>query len=419
VAGDRNHSSRLAVSVEGARQSTLRKTNLGAVARLVLASDPPVTRVRVASALNMARSTASRLVDELVDGRVVVELDAPDPSGRGRPATPLVANSRVAALGLQVNTTFLVARLINLQGHVIAERRVEGDFRSSRPGRVLRRLDRLMARVLGDAAADVEVVGVGLALPGLVDARAGRLLIAPNLGWADVRPADHLAIPESFSLHLGNEADMAARAVAEASPGRPSGLRDFIFLSGETGIGASTVSGGEILGGRHGWAGEIGHMCVHPEGPPCPCGSHGCLELYAGRKAIIAAAGLDEGSDDSERLSTLFDQGRTEAVRAVEQAGAALATALVGAVNLLDVHVIVLGGHLGEIGRLLKGSLEDELGARVLSARWMAPRVESRDDDDALACRGAAFVPLTSLVEDPGAWIARQQDARADRSPGG
>jgi predicted NBD/HSP70 family sugar kinase len=411
VVGDRNHSARLGVPTEAARQSTLRVTNLRAVARLVVASDPPVTRVRVASALNMARSTASRLVDELVDGRMVVELDAPDPSGRGRPATPLVANPRIAALGLQVNTTFLVARLLNLQGHVIAERRVEGDFRSSRPAVVLRRLDRLMARVLDDAAAQVEVVGAGLALPGLVDAGAGRLLVAPNLGWADVHPADHLAIPDSYRLHLGNEADMAARAVAEMSPGRPAELRDFIFLSGETGIGASTVLDGEILGGRHGWAGELGHMCVSADGPPCPCGSRGCLELYAGRRAIIAAAGLDDGSDDTERLSMLVDQGHPGAVRAVQQAGAALATALVGAVNLLDVHVIVLGGHLGEIGRLLQGSLEDELRARVLSARWTTPRVETRDDDDALAARGAAFVPLTSLVENPAAWLAQHQDA--------
>jgi predicted NBD/HSP70 family sugar kinase len=411
VVGDQNHSARLGVPTEAARQSTLRVTNLRAVARLVVASDPPMTRVRVASALNMARSTASRLVDELVDGRVVVELDAPDPSGRGRPATPLVANPRIAALGLQVNTTFLVARLLNLQGHVIAERRVEGDFRSSRPAVVLRRLDRLMARVLDDAAAQVEVVGAGLALPGLVDAGAGRLLVAPNLGWADVHPADHLGIPDSYRLHLGNEADMAARAVAEMSPGRPAELRDFIFLSGETGIGASTVLDGEILGGRHGWAGELGHMCVSADGPPCPCGSRGCLELYAGRRAIIAAAGLDGGSDDTERLSMLVDQGHPGAVRAVQQAGAALATALVGAVNLLDVDVIVLGGHLGEIGRLLQGSLEDELRARVLSARWTTPRVETRDDDDALAARGAAFVPLTSLVENPAAWLAQHQDA--------
>jgi predicted NBD/HSP70 family sugar kinase len=265
--------------------------------------------------------------------------------------------------------------------------------------------------VLDDAAAQVEVVGAGLALPGLVDAGAGRLLVAPNLGWADVHPADHLAIPGSYRLHLGNEADMAARAVAEMSPGRPAELRDFIFLSGETGIGASTVLDGEILGGRHGWAGELGHMCVSADGPPCPCGSRGCLELYAGRRAIIAAAGLDDGSDDTERLSMLVDQGHPGAVRAVQQAGAALATALVGAVNLLDVHVIVLGGHLGEIGRLLQGSLEDELRARVLSARWTTPRVETRDDDDALAARGAAFVPLTSLVENPAAWLAQHQDA--------
>jgi predicted NBD/HSP70 family sugar kinase len=178
-------------------------------------------------------------------------------------------------------------------------------------------------------------------------------------------------------------------------------------LSGETGIGASAVLGGEILGGRHGWAGEIGHACVEPGGPSCACGSRGCLELYAGRKAIIKAAGLDEETP-TKRMVELLDEGEPAVQEAVQSACSALGTALVGAVNMLDINVVVLGGHLGEIGRFLQVGLEEELGRRVLSARWMPPRVEWRSPDDALAARGAAYVPLRRVLADPAAWIARR-----------
>ena len=91
---------------------------------------------------------------------------------------------------------------------------------------------------------------------------------------------------------IGNEADLAARTVAESAPGRPGDLSDFIYLSGEIGIGGAVVVDGRGMAGRHGWAGEIGHVSVDPDGPACPCGSTGCLERYAGKDAILSAAGL-------------------------------------------------------------------------------------------------------------------------------
>jgi hypothetical protein len=92
-----------------ARQSSLRTRNLAAVARAVVATGVPLSRTDVAATVATTRSTDARLVDELVEGGVLTELQNPNPTGRGRPATPLVANPRRAALGLQVNTTVLAA----------------------------------------------------------------------------------------------------------------------------------------------------------------------------------------------------------------------------------------------------------------------------------------------------------------------
>ncbi len=393
------------------RQASLRTTNLAAALRAVLGSVDPVSRAGVAGALGVTRSTASRLVDELVDSGVLVELDPGAASGRGRPGVPLRASPRVAALGLQVNTTFLAARVVNLRGEVLGEHRETADLRGSQAPEVLLRLDRLAGLLLDDLAGSIDLVGAGLALPGIVEADSGRLLVAPNLGWSDVRPADHLPgladLTRAQPLLLGNEADLAASATAEVAPGRAGPLQDFLYLSGENGIGAAAVLGGQLLTGRHGWAGELGHACADPHGPVCRCGSTGCLELYAGRQAILAAAGLPPGTSPRE-LADLARAGHVGATRAVDAAATALAVVLGGAVNLLDLNVVVLGGHLAQLSDVLAPRLEQQLARRVLSARWVPPRVEVHGTDDALGASGAAFVPLRRVVDDPGTWIGHR-----------
>lgn len=390
------------------RASTQRPLNLAAVVRTVVASPDELSRADVAATLGLTRSTASRLVDELVAAGLLTELKARHPSGRGRPGTPLAASADIAALGLEVGTTSLTARLVDLRGTVLGERHESGDFAASTPGRVLRRLDRLGTQLLHDRPRGMALVGTALALPGIVDTASGTLLTAPNLGWTDVRPSTlvDVGVTPGETLMLGNEADMSARAVAEVAPGRAGPLEDFFYLSGETGIGGAAVLGGQVMTGRHGWAGEIGHVSVDPRGPVCRCSSTGCLELYAGRRALLETAGLDEHAAPREVADRAL-AGDPAAQRAIEQAATALAVALGGVINVLDIHVVVLGGHLGQVADAVAPRLEEELMRRVLSARWVSPRVEAHRTDDRPAATGAALMQLNRVIDDPGAWISR------------
>src|SRR5688572_9275650 len=297
----------------------------------------------------MTRSTASRLVDELVAGGLLDEVERVGLPRRGRPATPLVPGARFAALGFQVDAGLLAARVLDLRGRVVAEHVVEDDFVASDPGATLARLGALAADLTDALPAGLRLVGTGLALPGIVDVGAGILLRAPNLGWSDLRPADLLDGHLPFPVVLGNEADLAARTVAERAPGRPGPLQDFVYLSGQIGVGGAAVLGGRVMAGSSGWAGEMGHVCVDPAGPACRCGSTGCLEQYAGRHALMTAAGLplDAGPEELRTRATAADPA---AVRALDTAIRALAVALAGVVNVLDIPTVVLGGHLGQLG---------------------------------------------------------------------
>jgi predicted NBD/HSP70 family sugar kinase len=252
--------------------------------------------------------------------------------------------------------------------------------------------------------AGLRPVGAGLALPGLVDVAAGALLRAPNLGWSDVPVADLLAahLPPELRPVLGNEADLAARTVAETAPGRPGPLRDFLYLSGQIGIGGAAVLGGQVMTGSAGWAGEVGHVCVDPEGPACRCGSTGCLEQYAGRHALLAAAGLPLDTAPGE-VAALAEAGDADVRRALDTAARALGVALAGVVNVLDLPVVVLGGHLA--AEPLRPRLEELLGRRVLSARWRRPVVEAIPGLPAAGATGAALRALGDVLADPVAWL--------------
>ena len=392
---------RLAGAPSSARQSTVRTTNLALVLRTVCAAPGPLSRADIAGATGMTRATAARLADELVAGGLLDELEREPLPRRGRPATPLVPGARFTALGLQADAGLLAARVVDLRGRVVAERVEPGDLRGSDPAATLAALGALAAGVLTGLPPDPLLVGAGLALPGVVDAETGVLLRAPNLGWSDLRPTAQLAahLPAGLDVVLGNEADLAARTVAEEAPGRPGPHRDFVYLSGQIGIGGAIVLGGRVTGSS-GWAGEVGHVCVDPDGPACSCGSTGCLELFAGRHALLRAAGLplDTPAGDLARLAAA---GEPAAVAALDASSWALGVALAGVVNVVGIPTVVLGGHLAELADLLRPTLEEHLAGRVLSARWRRPRVVSVPGPPAAGATGAALQVLEDVLAHP------------------
>lgn len=402
-----DHAAGMALAVRRVDQARVRASNLALVARTVYAAEPAPTRAGVAAATSMTRSTVSRLVDDLVAGGIVTELGQVARTGPGRPGTPLApAPGRFVALGLQVDVDYLAALVVDLRGHRLAERVVTADLRRSRPGPVLERLAAVAEDLVAQLPAGTIVAGAGLALPGIVSAEGGHLLHAPNLGWSDVDVAAAIdpARLGGARVRAGNEADLASVTVSQTRPGHPSGLQDFIHLSGEAGIGGAVVLGGRPLGGRHGWGGEIGHVSIDPAGPACPCGSTGCLEQYAGKPALLATAGLAPDTPMSE-LADRAARGEPVAGAALDRAAWALGCALADVVNIVDVPVIVLGGHLRDVAQLVAPQVELTLRQRVLSARWVAPTLRPAPATTAPGAAGGAYLELGRVIADPAAWF--------------
>jgi predicted NBD/HSP70 family sugar kinase len=388
-----------------ARQSTLRATNLSLVLHAVCEAEIPVSRAAVAAKTGMTRSTASRLVDDLVEAGLVEEL-APRLSGVGRPAVPLVpARGTVAGLGMQVNAAHVAVRLVDLRGDLVAGSQAEPDLVGSTPEQGMSILAEHVRTVLDQSPAGLRVAGAALALPGLVDARTGTLLKAPNLGWHELDPKPALAeLLPGLPVTVANEANTAALSVAEPRPGARGEHADFIYLSGEIGIGAAVVVNHVVNSGPHGWAGELGHLTYDPAGPDCPCGSTGCLERYAGRLSLVERAGLPTGST-LEDVAREAAGGNAAAQAAVDVAAEALGVVLAGAVNLVDVSTVVLGGEIASLTDLVRDTVEAALRRRVLAGPWIDPHVVRAPLDSGAAAQGAAIGRLHGVLESPDAWV--------------
>ncbi|WP_225978791.1 ROK family transcriptional regulator [Gandjariella thermophila] len=398
-----------------AGQHTVRRHNSALVLGAVVES-PGMSRAGVAARTGLAKATVSSLVDRLVAAGLLAETGPQARSGRGRRGTGLsLSPSGPHGLGVEIGVDYLATCLVDLTGEVHALRIRPGDNRAASVARVLARVTRAVRTAFADAQRrGVPVGGVGVAVPGLVEAATGLLRVAPNLGWRDVdvraEVRRRLGLGD-LPVLVGNEADFAA--LAELWCGGHPDLRDFLHVSGEIGIGAGLVVDGTLFRGVRGFGGEIGHVCVDPVGPECACGARGCLERLAGQEWILRAAGVWDGVGPLRPPAALLDElvdrltaedGR--ALRAVRGAGRSLGIGVSAVLNAVDVPTVVLGGSYARLERWLRPSLQNELDRRVVSAAWSRVEVLGATLGTEAAVRGAAGAVLHEIIIDPDPYVS-------------
>ncbi len=395
-----------------ARQSSLREHNLALVLGRVAAAQG-LSRARVAAATGLTKATVSSLVDTLIEAGLVAEAGLDGGPRVGRPAAALALSpAGPVAVGVEVNVDEVRACAVDLAGAVLIRERVLGDLRGLPVPAVLDRAAGVLRRVAAEATAGGRrLAGVGVAVPGLVEAGAAGVRVAPNLGWREVSVLPELrrlaALGADVPLRLDNEANLAAlaelwRGGHRDGAGRP--IDTFVHVSGDVGVGAGLVVHGELLRGRHGFAGELGHVPVPGSDAPCACGARGCLEQVAGQEAIVRAAGLPPGASVDVVVAGAA-AGQPAALEAAASAGTALGVVLAGVLNLLDVDVVVLGGGYARLAPWLAPAVTRELRARVLAVGAREVTVlPGRLGADA-AVLGAAGSVVRAVLAEPARYL--------------
>lgn len=189
-----------------------------------------------------------------------------------------------------------------------------------------------------------DVVAAGCAAPGPLDHRTGRVHVAPNInGFRDVALGDELSHAlEGIPVFV--DRDTVIAAIGEGTAGAARGLRDYVYVTVSTGVGAGIVSGGRMLRGASNTAGEVGHWPVALAGPRCGCGSYGCVESFAGGRNLAEQF----GSPDAEDVYRAERGGDARARELIANSEAALEALAIGLVNVLNPARIVVGGGITE-----------------------------------------------------------------------
>lgn len=237
-------------------------------------------------------------------------------------------------------------------------------------------------------------VGLGVAVPGVIDEAAGVAVWSANLGFREVPLRDLLAERVGLATALGH--DVRAGGLAEVRLGAAQDCRYVLFVAIGTGIAAAQVVDGVALAGAHGAAGEIGHIVVRPGGPRCGCGQFGCLEAVASAAALgrryTELVGTPVTAAD---LAAHAAAGDTKAADLWQDAVEALADGLLLAQTMYDTEVMVIGGGLSEAGAYLLDPLRVALRDRLTFHR--EPRLVRAALGDGAGRLGAALLALDSL----------------------
>jgi len=288
----------------------------------------------------------------------------------------------MAITSVDLGGTNIHAALGQPDGTILAERQIPTEAHLG-PAAVLDRI----AQLIGDLGKP-EALAIGV--PGLVNIATGTTLFLPNLAtqWRGVPVAQTLRDRLGCDVFLLNDARMAA--LGELDYGHGKHTRDFIFITLGTGVGGGVVLDGRLRTGPLGAAGELGHQTILPDGPPCGCGSQGCLEALVSASALTAEAIrlikvgnaphlLALANNDLNLVSPkLMAQCNDDAILLViERAARYLGIGVANLVTTLHPSLIVLGGGLSEMGDKLFAPVRAEVQRRVRMFTIQDLRIEA------------------------------------------
>lgn len=249
-----------------------------------------------------------------------------------------------------------------------------------------------------------EKIGIlGAAIPAIMNLREGRIDIAPNLPMLD-GVAFQAQLGKALALDIVLENDATAAAIGEHWLGASRGYENSICVTLGTGVGGGIVINGQPLRGPDGTAGEIGHICVEPNGHPCGCGSCGCVEQYASATAVVRMAEelieLYGSAIDTSRPFTAKDvydaakKGDRAAIETFRRMGSYLGLALAGLINALNPEVIVFAGGMSAAWDMFIDATREQITKRAFrepALRAKLVRAELADDAGILGVASLAL----------------------------
>lgn len=369
----------------------------------------PISRVEVANRIDLSRPSVSEIVSILIEEQWIEEKSS-EVKVRGRQPIPLDINKeKKVIIGLEIGAYSTKVIVSNLKAEILNEIAIEMDVHKN-PNEMIEYLGNQINLITERYKANqIEVLGIGVGMHGLVDTEKGENIFAPNLGWRNVQIKSILEKITQLKVLIDNDCNSAA--LAEMWFGQGKDESNFISVIVDYGVGASIINNGSIFKGSHHVTGQVGHITIDPDGPLCSCGNYGCLETLTSETAILKKvkrklkigekSNILNQKDNIEDLSIddfyiAVNKGDEFCINIAHEVARNLGLGFTILINLFGPRFIVLGGSLTKISDALIPIIKEVIQLKVMGEEAKhTPIITSALGDD-LYTIGAASL----IVED-------------------
>lgn len=382
------------------------------------------SRTEIAAATGLSHSTISAISSDLIQQRILCETRAGGPASlrRGRPQVALALEPKAATVVAAVlSLNFLSAAVIDYSGAIVAEEQVRLPTRGLARADLLGKCVATMGRLLAGRGAAPQPARIVLAVQGICDAHARRLIWSPITPHRDIPFADAIERELYVPATVETDCNMMALALNLRDPSRYGDNFAAILLS--YGIGMGLMLKGELFTGSQSSGGEFGHMIHRPGGALCRCGCRGCIEAYASNYAIwrkalrLSEDCLPEAGIDDADMRALADRARAAdgpEREAYRQAGTAMGFGLGSLFALVDPVPVAFVGTGAAALDLLEAEMREALagttgGRHAASLRFAAIADELPLIREGCAVRALTFVDQDMFAPGPAAASASQR----------
>ncbi|MFA1561456.1 sugar metabolism global transcriptional regulator Mlc [Aliivibrio fischeri] len=351
----------------------LKQVNAGRVYKLIDQLGP-ISRIDLSKESNLAPASITKITRELLDAHLIKETQVQEANSRGRPAIGLeVDNEGWQFLSLRLGRGYLTIALHSLGGEqIIEERQLIKEIEQ----------DELLAKLLNEINVFFQkhskilgrITSIAVSLPGLVISSQGLIIQMPHYNVKNLPLGPKIYESTGLPVFIGN--DTRSWALAEKLFGNSKNIDNSILVSIHHGVGAGIIMNGEVLQGRTGNIGEMGHIKINKLGARCHCGNTGCLETVASAKAIrdqvknLINNGhqtiLKDQTITIENICLAANQGDVLAKQVITELGHNLGEAIAIMVNLFNPEMILIGGEINLSKDILYPIIMDSIQNQVL-----------------------------------------------------
>jgi predicted NBD/HSP70 family sugar kinase len=327
--------------------STSRALNRRLILNL-LRNNGPMPRAEIATVTGLSPAAVTFVINELIGEAYVIEGEAQTGATGRRPIPVDINYDGHLAVGFKLRQHSIDCVLTDLATTPIVS--LSAPVADTGAHGMVDAITRSIPELLSKAKRESDaIIGIGVSIPGEVDAANGVCIQSPRFGWHNLPFADILG--EKVHVPVWIDDDVNAFTVAQRLFGAGRQYKNFVTLAVGTGIGSSLVVNGELFRGSHGAAGKLGHITAVEGGRLCECGRRGCLMAHAAEPAMVEDWGRAKGFEATRAdFAAAIDEKDEKAIAVMTAAGEMIGRHLADLVNLFDPEVVVAGGESMQFG---------------------------------------------------------------------